>query len=263
MKTIQDSGKNQSPDTCQLKPADILLIHTKHNLWGRIIRFATHCYWNHALMVYSPGNSEKNNKDTLVIDARTDGKIVFRAANEFFDRPNKYDVAVKRLEKDWFSNGQSTSATDIRRYVCNIALDEVDIEIGMPLGRLIDQFIRQFTVILRFIRRKIGLKYIPNNLPLTIKPEQLKAFTCGGFVQWCYYTAVSRVMKEESVERLLEKEIIFNPRIKDDVTSFELLTTTPADLANCHKLSWKYIIKSGVMGNIPQVNDSAILSTST
>ena len=32
----------------KLQPADILLVHSKNSFWGRLIRWGTHCYWNHA-----------------------------------------------------------------------------------------------------------------------------------------------------------------------------------------------------------------------
>ena len=59
----------------QLQAADILLVHTKRSLWGWIIRFGTHCYWNHALMVCSAGDVEKGYDETLIEYFRLNQKL--------------------------------------------------------------------------------------------------------------------------------------------------------------------------------------------
>ncbi len=38
-------------EAIRLRMADILLVHSKHSLWGWLIRLGTRCYWNHALMI--------------------------------------------------------------------------------------------------------------------------------------------------------------------------------------------------------------------
>ena len=232
---------------CRLEPADILLVHTKHSLWGRIIRLGTHCHWNHALMVYSAGDEAVGHSNAIVIDASTDGRIVLRKASYYLGRPEKFDVAVTRLDAEWFQHGGGAPGLDVRSQICNVALNEVDIEIGLRLVGLVDQFIRQCTVILRFIRRKLKIKHAPPRLPWNTRPAQFKAFTCGGFVQWSYYTGVTSVLGHRGTGTTRLKDVIFNPRIKQEAAPFELLTTTPADLANCGKLSWKYLLKGGVM----------------
>jgi hypothetical protein len=88
----------------------------------------------------------------------------------------------------------------------------------------------------------------------------LKAFTCGGFVQWCYYKGVSQLVEEGSADKSKLKEVLFNPRVKKKVTPFELLTTTPADLANCDKLSWKYIIKDGLIREVSSGEEANLIT---
>ena len=62
----------------RLQAADILLVHTKRSLWGWIIRFGTHSYRNHALIVCSAGKPRQNPGNELVVDAKTDGTIAIR-----------------------------------------------------------------------------------------------------------------------------------------------------------------------------------------
>ncbi len=125
-----------------------------------------------------------------------------------------------------------------------------------------NQIVRQLTVIFRFIRRKINRAYAQPSLPWNIRPVQVKAFTCGGFVQWCYYQAVSKTLEERGGDHSLLDDVVFNPRVEREPTPFELLTTTPADLANCDKLSWKYIIKNGVMKEVSDSDDPRLVAVS-
>ena len=82
-----------------------------------------------------------------------------------------------------------------------------------------------------------------------IKRLKISAYGCGGFVQWSYHQGVSRILEESQDENRL-KDVIFNPRLVEPVTHDELLSTTPADLAGSDKLSWKYVIKDGVVWEV-------------
>jgi hypothetical protein len=100
----------------------------------------------------------------------------------------------------------------------------------------------------------------PIYLPWNIRPIQMKSFTCSGFVQWCYYKGVSQVLEERGINKSKLHDIIFNPRVKKKVTPFDLLTTTPADLANCAKLSWKYVIKDGVIREVSSGEEARLIT---
>jgi len=227
----------------ELRPADILLIHTNRSLWGWLIRRGTHCYWNHALMVYSARETGRDCQDILVIDAKTNGSIVFRKLSDYLSRPDKYDVAVKRLNDELLDDDGLTGLLD---NICETAANEVQPELPLKRIRVKNRIFRQCTVIWRFIRRKLHKACQQPNLPWNIRPSQVKAFTCGGFVQWCYFVGVSSICGNDRDYRRYQNDVIFNSRIADNPTPFELLTTTPADLANCEKLSWVYVVKHGV-----------------
>ena len=51
------------------------------------------------------------------------------------------------------------------------------------------------------------------------------------------------------------QDVIFNPEIGQDDSEEVLLSTTPADLANSDKLTWKYIVKNGVAWEINRRED--------
>jgi hypothetical protein len=89
----------------------------------------------------------------------------------------------------------------------------------------------------------------------------MSAYGCGGFVQWSYYEGVSRTL-EESEDKTKLQDVIFNPRLVMPVIQDDLLATTPADLAKSDKLSWKYIVKDGVVWEISSEEEvSSILKS--
>ena len=255
MESTRTKRRNRKIEVCELRPTDILLVHTRRSLWGWIIRLGTHSYWNHALMVCWVGEREQDYDNILAVDAKTDGSIVISKVSEYLKRPDKYDVAVKRLRADWFDNDGQSLALELRRRICRTAVNEAQFKLGTRLINTKNQVVRQFTVIWRYLRRKINKAYKQPRLPWSTRPAQVKAFTCGGFVQWCYYMAVSKTIEEKGRNQDRLKEVIFNPRIEEEPTPFGLLTTTPADLANCDKLSWEYIIKNGIMQQVSNSND--------
>jgi hypothetical protein len=252
--------RNQKIKPCELRPTDILLVHTRHSFWGWLIRLGTHSYWNHALMICRVGEREQDYDNILAVDAKTDGSIVISKLSDYLKRSDKYDVAVKRLKADWFNNDSQSITMSLRRRICRTAMNEAQYKRRMRLISTTNQLIRQFTVIWRFLRRKIYKAYTQPVLPWNIRPAQVKAFTCGGFVQWCYYMGVSRNIKEKEKKQVQLQDVVFNPRIKEEPTPFGLLTTTPADLANCEKLSWEYVIKNGVIQQVLN-NDEVMLAT--
>jgi hypothetical protein len=256
MVTTDSKKLNGSANTFRLEAADIILVHTKKSLWGWIIRRGTHCYWNHALIVYSPGNLKNCNNDALVVDAKTGGTIEMDHLRKYITKKDKYDVAVKRLEVNWFQDKTKSCELAVRDLVCNIAAKEVAVTFNSKLAEITNQTIRQVTIIIRFLKQKIFGKKKAPRLPWNIHPIQMKAFTCGGFIQWCYYRGVSQLIKEHRLDKPKQKDVVFNPRARKKITPYELLTTTPADLAKCRDLSWKYIIKSGVIKNISGENEA-------
>ncbi|UCD29877.1 MAG: hypothetical protein JSV03_05200, partial [Planctomycetota bacterium] len=113
-----------SAKSFKLEAADIILIHTKRSLWGWIIRRGTHCYWNHALMVHSPGSLGQGYKDTVVVDAKTGGTIEMDRLRRYLERKGKYDVAIKRLELDWFRGSGKKNKSPFRDRLFSIAANE-------------------------------------------------------------------------------------------------------------------------------------------
>jgi hypothetical protein len=168
----------------------------------------------------------------------------------YFENPNRHDVAVKRLDKEWFQNDSEVSGLSYYETVCEVALRETADKFDTRLVRIGRGTLRQVRLTYRFARRKI--KYArprKKRLSSITKRLRVSAYGCGGFVQWSYYQGVSQVL-EESQDKAKLQDVIFNPRLVEPITQYELLATTPADLAKSDKLSWKYVIKGGAVWEV-------------
>ena len=126
---IKLSGKAMSElvDKGKLKRADVLVTRSKGSLLGWLIRFGTRSYWNHAAMVYVIRNPELGYDSTFIIESGGGGIDIHNIAH-YFERPKKYDVGIKRLEKDWFQNDMNDGDGGLRfrRKVRGFALEEID-----------------------------------------------------------------------------------------------------------------------------------------
>jgi len=239
---------------CRLEAADVLLVHTKRSLWGWLIRTGTHCYWNHAVVVCRTGDTDEGYRSALVVDARSDGTIVIGPARRYLDNPGKFDVAVKRLETGRLP---ATAGLRLRNHICDVAVNEVGVTVGMPLAGSLDRAVRQLTLVLRFIRRKIGRAARQPVLSWSARPADVKAFTCGGFVQWCYYQAARRMLAEGSGDSSLLAAVLLSPGVTTRPAPFELLTISPADLAGSARLSWQYVVRNGAIVSVANIAESS------
>jgi hypothetical protein len=228
----------------KLKRADILLAHSRGSYWGWLVRLGTSCYWNHAFILYVVSGSNKDYREALIVDPRM-GFIHADNISYYFGNPNRYDVAVKRLDKEWFQNDSEEGPTPYCQTVCDIAWRETTDKSDSRLLRVSHGIIRQIRLTYRFVRRM--MKYpMPRKKQFSSITKRLKvsAYGCGGFVQWSYYEGVSRTL-QESQDKIKLNDVIFNPRLDKTVILDDLLATTPADLAKSDKLSWKYVVKNG------------------
>jgi hypothetical protein len=87
----------------KLKAADVLLTHSKVSFWGWLIRLGTRCYWNHALILYAVRESMQGTNEALIIDPKM-GSIRISNISHYFKNPSRYDVAIKRIDEEWFQN---------------------------------------------------------------------------------------------------------------------------------------------------------------
>ena len=82
-------------DNLQLRPGDILLVHTKKDIGRAIYRKVTDTYWNHTAMVLYPKGFSGAQKD-LYIES-IGGRIRMHTLNYVLERPEQYDIGIKRI----------------------------------------------------------------------------------------------------------------------------------------------------------------------
>jgi hypothetical protein len=246
MQKLEGTAMTELVEGGKLKRADILLAHSKGSYWGWLIRLGTRCYWNHAFILYTVRDPDQGCDKALIIDSKM-GSIHMGNITHYFENPNRYDIAVKRLDKEWFQNDSEVGGLPYCQTVCDIALRETADKFDIRLVRVGRGILRQVRLAYRFARRRI--KYPrPSRKRLSSITKRLKisAYGCGGFVQWSYHQGVSQILREPQDKTRL-KDVIFNPRLVEPVTQHDLLSTTPADLAGSDKLSWKYVVKDGAV----------------
>ena len=246
MPKLEGEAMEELVEGGKLKRADILLSHTKRSLLGRLIRFGTNCYWNHALMIYTIRNLKQGYDSTFIIESGGAG-IDIHNITHYFKQPKKHDVAVKRFEADWFKDDSETGGLRYRKKVRGFALKEIDDKYNHRL--IVDiarRFVRQLILgfLFPWIRRKPS-EQRQITVPRIAKRLNINTYICSGFVQWAYYKAVSQIRDEDESDTPEIQETFFNPRLEGSVTDDDLLSTTPADLARSDKLNWKYVIKDG------------------
>ncbi|HEY41405.1 MAG TPA: hypothetical protein G4O18_06055 [Dehalococcoidia bacterium] len=266
MPRLQGTAMKELVEGGKLKRADILLSRTKRSLLGFLIRFGTNSYWNHAFMIYVLRSPEQGYNTTFIIESGGAG-IDIHNISHYFERPDKYDVAVKRYEADWFQDDVGQGGSRYQRKVRGFALSEIDDKYDHKLIITIARrFIRQ--VILGFMFPLQRRKKDPSQRKVMVQKVagfNVNAYICSGFVQWAYYNGVGQALKEDNLDDSRLQEVIFNPRFPSpDLTPENgLLATTPADLANSDKLSWKYIIKGGKVWEVAAKEEvDTILSSS-
>lgn len=222
-----------------LKSCDVLLMHTKRNPRACLIRLGTRSYWNHALMINVARDTSCGRIRTLIIDPKMSGLEV-EDVSYYLQKPEKYDVGVKRFEQGWFQSQQANGMC-CRERVLGLALSKVsEPPRSGRTWRSVHRLLRQFKLV--FHKKRERLVSRPD------KPLDVTAYTCSGFVQWCYYQSACQIPGESGIDKSRLQEIIFNPHIESQLPSdYELLSTTPGDLANSDKLSWKYVVKDGVV----------------
>ena len=241
----------------KLKRADILVTRSKGSLLGWLIRFGTNSHWNHAAMVYVIRNPELGYDSTFVIESGGAG-IDIHNIGHYFRHPKKYDVGIKRLEKAWFQDDHENGGLRFRRRVRGFALEEIDDKYNHRL--ILDiarKILRQIILaaISPWLRRKEPLQRRAR-MPGIARKLDINAYICSGFVQWAYYRGVRKVLEEtDDADSEKLQDVIFNPEIGQDDSEEVLLSTTPADLADSDKLTWKYIVKDGLVWEVSRQED--------
>jgi hypothetical protein len=246
MQKLQGTAMEVLVEGNKLMRADVLVTHTKGSLLGWLIRRGTDSYWNHALMVYVVRDHKQGYDTTFIIESGGAG-IDIHNIEHYFKNPKKYDVAVKRWEPDWLEKDTSGDKLRYSRRIRGFALGEIDDRYDhRMILEIAERILRQAILAGHFFVKGLtrGTRKKVVNVSKISKNLNINAYICSGFVQWAYYQGLSRIIDEEKQDISRLQDVLFNPRLTEVVTDDDLLSTTPADIANSNKLKWKYVIKN-------------------
>ena len=249
---LPDGAMAELVEKGKLRRADIILTHSKGSLLGWLVRFGTKSYWNHAAMVYVIRNPRQGYDNTFIIESGGAG-IDVHNIRHYFQNTKRVDIGIKRLEKDWFQDDSETGGLRFRRRVRGFALAEIDDKYDhkLLLG-IVKSMLRQLILafIFPWLRTKEPVKRRAR-LPRIAKKLEVNAYICSGFVQWAYYKGVGKVLEEDgNTTETKIQDVIFNPELNYEDSEDTLLSTTPADLANSDKLTWRYVVKDGMVWEV-------------
>lgn len=250
MQKLSGMAMTELVERGRLRRADILLARYKRSFYGWIARLTTRCYWNHAFIIYMVADPHNGFDKALIIDPKM-GSIHLDDIAYYLANPQKYDVAVKRFEPDWFQSDGQAGGLPFCSSVCNVALRETADRYDT---RFLKRYLRKASRLLRlgyrYIRRRIkypgrGRKKVQH----FTRRLKINTYSCSGFVQWSYYQGVAQVLRDSPDKASLD-EVVFNPRLSGEITEEDLLTTLPTDLVRSQKLAWKYVVKDGVVWEV-------------
>jgi hypothetical protein len=73
--------------------------------------------------------------------------------------------------------------------------------------------------------------------------------------KWRNCRAVEKIIDECKLPDSAKQDVMFNPQLTTKALDDDLLATTPADLANSNRLSWKYVVKDGVVWEVDNAQE--------
>lgn len=220
-----------------LHRCDVLLFKGKRSLPSRLIRWSTESHFSHAALLFLLPHRDKGFDSTFLLESTSGGVDLTDLREYLVDRSHKYDVAIKRLEADWFD---ADVRKEVRGHMLNFIKAKYDFG---TIGKLAAATLRRvlFGVQRRFRRdledalRKTKDEFVPGR------------FICSGFVQYGFCATVQRLEEAEELPSGTLRQVAFKRGVSSVADDAAILSTTPQDLAMSEKLTWKYVIREGLV----------------
>lgn len=249
MKRLPDTAIKDLVEGGLLRSCDILLMHTRRSPRAWLIQHGTHTYWNHALMVHIVKDANTGHDRTLIIDPKMSG-LKIDEVSYYLNNPDRYDVGVKRFEHKWFHEASDAAGLCCRDRVLDLALRKVRENQGsVAWWRPVLRFLRHIKLAFH-LKQPAAAPGQASEKSSPRKQLDVTAYTCSGFIQWCFYHSVCDVSAEDANYKHRVEDVVFNPRLSTATDDYSLLSTTPGDLARSDKLSWKYVVRNGMVWEV-------------
>jgi hypothetical protein len=229
-----------------LEPTDILLMRERRSLFAWLVSIFTGGFFSKAALVFLVPHREADFARAFVIEAGFRG-VDLTEAESFLDySTRRFDVAVRRLERPWFTDAE-------RNRVRGLML--VYIKARYDFGRLFQNLLvaldRSGFVLLRLF---LGPRRAFVRMVNAKRRRSLNRFIGTGFIQWSFREAIAEEVEAGRVPAAALDHVVFSealrpqspteapPRIDTD----DLLSVTADDLAGSTQLVWKYAIINGL-----------------
>lgn len=231
-----DSSKGMSiKDFLQgnhLKRGDIVLCSGKTGRFSKLIRWGTKSYFSHAALVFVVPHNEEGFDKAFVIESIGDG-IDLTDLNHYLESDD-YDIAVRRLETDWFVERDKEISKKIRGYMLDFIKDNYDSIMIMRIGL-------SLAYSMLFQRKQAPFEELLLKL-LKSKKILPSGFICSGFVQHGYYKTIEKEVAKGKLDKKCLQDVIFHPN-DNNSSKPRRLATSPREIAATNKLEWKFASK--------------------
>lgn len=191
----------------QLKPADIIVIRHKKDLFRIFLRIVTESYWDHTAMILYPSDQATFREHSVFIEAirrwalsPSSRGVKLHRVQRYLEHPDLYEIGIKRVP-----NLNDT----LRERVVLFMLMNVDAPYW-PWKR--------FRIILAAIFK-----------PLRRNVLAIQRFSCSSLIQKAFYDAVDWQEKNH---------VVFKTAVWSPIELQEL--TSPADIAKSNNCEWLY-----------------------
>lgn len=221
-----------------LRRSDVVLCRGKRSLFSRLIRWATRSHFSHTAVVFLIPKHDEGFNNTFLIESITSGVDITDLHHYAVEHADAYDVAIKRLERDWFDENVQRL---VRGRMLNFIKAEYDFGTILAIARsvlrkLLFGLRTRFAGLEPTLRRTYARK--------GLAPAQ---FICSGFVQYGFLATVRALVARDRLPEPCLDEVLFKDGLTARSDTAAVLSTTPENLARSEKLTWKFVIRDGLV----------------
>lgn len=215
-----------------LRRSDVVLCRGKTSLFSRLIRWATKSQYSHAALVFLIPHFDNGFDNTFLIESVPSGVDVTDLRHYVIEGANNYDVVVRRLDHDWFTE-------DVQRIVRGRMLDFIKADYDFATIWTLAKS--------TFERIVFGIQVRVSGLERTLRKTHAKQklapaqFICSGFVQYGMAETVRQLVQAGKLPPACLDAVLFRPGLTPVSDADAMLATTPEDIAATDKLQWLYV----------------------
>lgn len=229
VKITRDKAMRQFPMTVKhffadaddyLARGDILLSRSP-TYASRVIRYLSGHFFSHAAVIFLLPQGLEHFDHTYVIESLFKGVGIANLESYVGGKNPVEEVGILRLQgvgfnRDFFKRSNGTLLNEVNKPYDYSRLSDIAL-----------------TTVFGFHRAVLKMRKMPN----VFRRWYPRQFICSGFIQYGFYQAAKG-------EKIAVDKVILTNGLESPSTD-QMMGTTPEDLANSDKLTWKYVIRRG------------------